>query len=175
LRDGSHGPVQDRLDRAEGVVQKLLGPGEPGPSEGESDQGDEQHQADHEDEQPFVAKQSDRRSPPLPAFHPQRPVQLAARETVPLLAPRNRSRLSSAFPVPTATQSRGFSATSTGMPVSRDSSLSRLRSSAPPPVSTMPRSMMSAASSGGVRSRVSFTASTMAPVVSARASVISSE
>ncbi|MNV56410.1 hypothetical protein D3C71_1486930 [compost metagenome] len=77
--------------------------------------------------------------------------------------------------MPTATQSSGFSATMTGMPVSRARSLSRLRSSAPPPVSTMPRSIMSAASSGGHFSRVTLTASIMAFTVSFSASEISSE
>ena len=46
------------------------------------------------------------------------------------------------------------------MPVSWLTSRSRPFKSAPPPVSIMPRSMMSAASSGGVCSRVSLMAST---------------
>ncbi len=44
----------------------------------------------------------------------------------------------------------------------------------PPPVSTMPRSTMSADSSGGVRSRATRTASTITFTVSASASLISS-
>ncbi|MNI72475.1 hypothetical protein D3C73_1284200 [compost metagenome] len=83
--------------------------------------------------------------------------------------------LSNALPVPTATQSSGFSATITGIPVSRANSLSRLRSNAPPPVNTMPRSIISAANSGGHFSRVTLTASTIAPTVSLSASEISSD
>ncbi|MNN62833.1 hypothetical protein D3C81_1781650 [compost metagenome] len=83
--------------------------------------------------------------------------------------------LSNALPVPIATQSSGFSATITGIPVSLANSLSRLRSSAPPPVNTIPRSIMSAANSGGHFSSVTFTASTIAPTVSLSASEISSD
>ena len=46
----------------------------------------------------------------------------------------------------------------TGRPVSSRMRLSRFFSSAPPPVSTMPRSLISAESSGGVRSRATRTA-----------------
>jgi hypothetical protein len=60
---------------------------------------------------------------------------------------------SSAMPQPRTTQVSGSSATSTGRPVSSISRRSRSRSSAPPPVSMMPRSVMSAPSSGGVCSR----------------------
>src|SRR5205823_13622617 len=49
-------------------------------------------------------------------------------------------------------RSSDLSAMETGKPVSSRMRLSRFFSSAPPPVSTMPRSLMSAESSGGVRS-----------------------
>ena len=62
----------------------------------------------------------------------------------------------------------------TGSPVSSRRRLSRLRSSEPPPVMTMPRSTMSADSSGGVRSSATRTASTITLTVSASASRISS-
>ena len=59
------------------------------------------------------------------------------------------------------------------MPVSAWMMFSSPMSCAPPPVMTMPRSMMSAASSGGVLSSVTFTASTIAAVGSSMASRIS--
>ena len=73
----------------------------------------------------------------------------------------SRSMRSSAMPQPRTTQVSGSSATSTGRPVSSASRRSRSRSSAPPPVSIMPRSAMSAPSSGGVCSSAFFTAETM--------------
>src|SRR5207249_8472833 len=62
---------------------------------------------------------------------------------------RKKSKCSKARPVPSATQSRGFSATWQGTPVTCVRSLSTLRRSAPPPDMTMPLSMMSEESSGG--------------------------
>ena len=59
---------------------------------------------------------------------------------------------------PSTTRASGSSATETGRPVSSRSSLSRFFSSEPPPVRMMPWSMMSAESSGGVRSRATRTA-----------------
>ena len=61
-----------------------------------------------------------------------------------------------------------------GMPVSWARRSGSPLSRAPPPASTMPCSMMSAASSGGVLSRVTFTASTMVDTGSSMASRISS-
>src|SRR5205807_2681824 len=88
---------------------------------------------------------------------------------------RRMSSSSSAFPAPMTTELSGSSARKTGRPVSSRKSASRFFSNAPPPASTMPRSAMSPASSGGVRSRVTLTASTMALTGSASASRISSE
>src|SRR5699024_7256456 len=85
------------------------------------------------------------------------------------------STWSSTAPAPVATQSRGSSATWTSMPVSLWISLSRPRSRAPPPVRVMPRSMMSALSSGGVRSSVSLMASVILTRHSSKASRTSSE
>src|SRR6202035_130016 len=65
----------------------------------------------------------------------------------------------SILPVPRTTLHSGSSAIETGNPVSSRIRLSRFFNSAPPPVSTMPRSLMSAESSGGVRSnatRIAF-------------------
>src|SRR5581483_6252880 len=59
----------------------------------------------------------------------------------------------SIFPMPSTTLHSGSSAIETGRPVSSRIRLSRFFSSAPPPVKTMPRSLMSADSSGGMRSR----------------------
>ena len=67
--------------------------------------------------------------------------------------PFNTPNCSSILPVPTATQSIGSSAKKTGIEVSILISRPRPRSSAPPPVSTIPASMISAASSGGVCSQ----------------------
>jgi len=61
-----------------------------------------------------------------------------------------------------------------GIPVSCWRRESRPCGRAPPPVSTMPCSMMSAASSGGVRSKVTLTASMMAATGSSMARRISS-
>src|SRR5215813_11666709 len=61
-----------------------------------------------------------------------------------------RSKSESILPVPKTTEASGSSASETGKPVSMESLLSRFFSSAPPPVSTIPRSTMSAESSGGV-------------------------
>jgi len=65
------------------------------------------------------------------------------------------------LPEPKATECSGSSATWIGMLVSCLSRSSSPRSMAPPPVRTIPLSMTSAASSGGVRSRVFLTASTI--------------
>src|SRR3954467_7559690 len=65
----------------------------------------------------------------------------------------------SIFPVPSTTEASGSSAIETGKPVSSRIRLSRFFRSAPPPVSTMPRSLISAESLGGVRSsatRIAF-------------------
>ena len=56
--------------------------------------------------------------------------------------------------MPLTTQSIGFFATFTGIPVSEEINLSRPRRRAPPPVQVIPLSLISAASSGGVLSRV---------------------
>ena len=85
------------------------------------------------------------------------------------------SIISSALPPPRATQVSGSSATTTGMPVSSINKRSRLRSSAPPPVSTMPRSEMSDASSGGHCSSATITALTIPVSGSCSASRISLE
>src|SRR4029077_16755118 len=87
---------------------------------------------------------------------------------------RRRSMSESTLPLPTTTEASGSSASTTGRPVSSRSRWSRLRSSAPPPERTIPLSMMSAESSGGVRSRAMRTASTMVATGSASASRISS-
>src|SRR6185295_18535644 len=62
----------------------------------------------------------------------------------------NTSNSSRHLPEPSTTACSGASAILTGMPVSCRNRLSKPRRSAPPPVRTMPRSMMSAESSGGV-------------------------
>src|SRR4051794_15218424 len=71
------------------------------------------------------------------------------------------SKCSRARPVPTATQFNGFSATWQGTPVTWVSNLSMLRSIDPPPDMTMPLSMMSLDSSGGVFSSTPRTAVTI--------------
>ena len=68
----------------------------------------------------------------------------------------------------------GSRATTMGIPVSSCSRASSPCRRAPPPVRTMPCSMMSAASSGGVLSRVTLTASMMADTGSSMALRISS-
>ena len=98
---------------------------------------------------------------------PGTPIRSAsARRRAPAGAPRTPRRTCRHRGRP---RSSGSSATCTGMPVSWRSRSSRPRSRAPPPVSTMPRSMMSPASSGGVWSRVARTASTIACSGSSRA------
>src|SRR5204862_232960 len=72
------------------------------------------------------------------------------------------------------TEWSGFLAMMMGIPVSAEGRASRPCRRAPPPVSTMPCSMMSAANSGGVLSRVTLTASTMAETGSSTARLISS-
>ena len=79
------------------------------------------------------------------------------------------------FPEPITTHDRGFSATWTGIPVSCLSLRSIPFSNAPPPVRMIPLSMTSAASSGGHRSRVFFTASMIELTGSSRARRISSD
>src|SRR4029079_6166911 len=71
---------------------------------------------------------------------------------------RNWSKCSRARPVPTATELRALSATWHGMPVNWVRSAAMLRSSEPPPVITIPLSMMSLESSGGVCSSTLRTA-----------------
>src|SRR6266849_786697 len=66
---------------------------------------------------------------------------------------RNNLKSSRSLAVPSTTLHRGSSATHTGKPVSSLILLSRFLRSAPPPARTMPRSLISAESSGGVRSR----------------------
>src|SRR4029077_16919787 len=84
------------------------------------------------------------------------------------------SKFDSILPAPSTTVDSGSSAIATGRPVSSRRRLSRFFSSDPPPVSTMPRSTMSADSSGGVRSSATRTASTITLTVSASAVRISS-
>ena len=74
---------------------------------------------------------------------------------------------SKALPVPLTTQANGFSAIETGKPVALRSTWSRFESSAPPPVRTIPLSTISAASSGAVFSKATFTASTICETGSA--------
>lgn len=66
------------------------------------------------------------------------------------------------WPAPMATDSSGLSAVRTAIPVSALKRASRPQRRAPPPVSAAPCNMMSAASSGGVLSKVALRASTMA-------------
>ena len=65
----------------------------------------------------------------------------------------NVSSWSNAFPVPTATQDNGSSATWTGSPVSFENLLSIFFNKAPPPVKVNPISTKSADNSGGVFSK----------------------
>src|SRR5437762_1917816 len=74
------------------------------------------------------------------------------------------------LPVPSATALSGSSATWTGRPVSSLKSLSKPRSNAPPPANTNPRSTRSAESSGGQRSKVIRTESTIVEIGSSNAS-----
>ena len=82
---------------------------------------------------------------------------------------------SKACPVPIATQDIASSATYTGIPVLLLISLSRPFNREPPPAITMPLSLISAESSGGVLSSTECTASAMAETGSESASSISSE
>src|SRR5215475_4853724 len=86
----------------------------------------------------------------------------------------NRSKSLNILPVPRTTHDKGFSASVTGRPVSSRIRLSRFLMSAPPPASTIPRSAMSAESSGGVRSRTTRMELMMILMHSSSASRISS-
>jgi hypothetical protein len=77
------------------------------------------------------------------------------------------------LPVPNTTQVNGFSARKTGTPVSLEIKYSKPRSRHPPPVRIIPRSTISAESSGGVFSRTRFTPSNIWSVGSLRAFLIS--
>src|SRR5215472_159462 len=90
------------------------------------------------------------------------------------VTPRNSDNSSSALPAPITTAVSGSSASVTGNPTSSRSSTSRLRSRAPPPASIMPLSIMSEASSGGVRSSAMRTDSIICRTGSWSASRISS-
>src|SRR5581483_1165357 len=79
----------------------------------------------------------------------------------------------SILPVPSTTLQSGSSAMETGNPVSSRMRLSKFLSSAPPPVSTIPRSLMSAESSGGVLSSATRTAFMIVDTHSLSASRIS--
>ena len=79
-----------------------------------------------------------------------------------------RSKSDNIFPVPSTTEASGSSASETGSPVSIDNRLSRFLSNAPPPVSTIPRSTISAESSGGVRSNATRTALMIVEIESAK-------
>src|SRR5690606_35199208 len=116
---------------------------------------DENDQSDQNGHQPLIAKE--RHDFLSPVYFPR----LLREEVIPCFD-LNKCRFSSARPVPIATQSKAFSAIWTGIPVSLLNNLSILRNNAPPPVKTIPRSIISAASSGGLFSSVIFTASTIA-------------
>src|SRR5438270_631577 len=90
-----------------------------------------------------------------------------------MLILRSNLKSLSILPVPSTTLAKGSSAIETGSPVSSRIRLSRFFSSAPPPVSTMPRSLMSALNSGGVRSSATRIALTMVATHSPSASRIS--
>src|SRR3990167_11343617 len=66
------------------------------------------------------------------------------------------SRFSKTLPAPRATQNNGSSAMCAGTPVSIVINESIFRSNAPPPDTTIPRSIISEHSSGGVFSRTCF-------------------
>ena len=74
--------------------------------------------------------------------------------------------------MPITTQVSGSSAITTGRPVASLKVVSNSFNKAPPPVKTIPRSTMSAASSGGVCSKAVFVASIICPTGSAKASQI---
>src|SRR3989442_14564559 len=86
---------------------------------------------------------------------------------------RNSLKLLRILPVPSTKLHNGSSAMHTGSPVSSRIRLSRCFSKAPPPARTMPRSLMSAESSGGVRSSAARMALTMVETHSLNASRIS--
>ena len=86
---------------------------------------------------------------------------------------RKSSKLLRILLVPCTTQHNGSSAMHTGSPVSSRIRLSMFFSKAPPPASTMPRSMMSAESSGEVRSSATLIALTMVETHSLNAPRIS--
>src|SRR5439155_25976705 len=86
----------------------------------------------------------------------------------------NKSKSLSIFPVPSTTHDSGFSARVTGKPVSSRIRLSRFLISAPPPARTIPRSAISAESSGGVRSKTTRMELMMMLMHSSSASRISS-
>src|SRR5581483_2247290 len=77
------------------------------------------------------------------------------------------------LPVPSTTDANGSSAIDTGSPVSSRIRRSRFLIKAPPPVKTMPRSLISALSSGGVRSSATRIAFKMVATQSESASRIS--
>lgn len=79
------------------------------------------------------------------------------------------------LPAPRTTQVSGFSACITGTPVSLLINLSRPLRREPPPVITMPRSTISAASSGGVFSRACLTPSSICSTGSFSDFLISTE
>ena len=79
------------------------------------------------------------------------------------------------LPVPIATTCIGSSAVMVLIPDFLSISSSSPLSMAPPPVSMIPRSRISADSSGGVRSSTPITASTICPAGSRRASSVSDE
>lgn len=83
--------------------------------------------------------------------------------------------ISAYFPVPAATTSIASCTVNVLTPVFCSINASIPCSMAPPPVRTIPRSMISAASSGGVFSRTPWTVSTICQVVSRKAVRISSE
>src|SRR5213593_406752 len=74
---------------------------------------------------------------------------------------RSRSSSSRIFPTPNTTEVRGSSTVMIGKPVSSRRRVSIPQSMDPPPVSTIPQSMMSPASSGGVFSRATLMAFTI--------------
>src|SRR5580658_5951433 len=86
---------------------------------------------------------------------------------------RSKRKSLSILPVPSTTDASGSSAIDTGNPVSSRMRLSKFLISAPPPVSTMPRSLISAESSGGVRSRATRIAFKIVEMHSESASRIS--
>ena len=74
--------------------------------------------------------------------------------------------------MPLTTHVKGSSGTATGNPVACCRIKSILLNNAPPPVKTIPLSTISAANSGGVFSKATFTASTIWDTGSVKASEI---